>query len=83
MGGAVFYLYRVLYLPVVEGSVINLKAMEGAMLFTAPVERLYAPVVACWWLGMVVCMHWWAGLGASPVPPRRHLRLIADNGKLV
>jgi hypothetical protein len=40
-------------------------------------------MVACWWLGMVACLHWWAGLAGGGEPPRRHLRLIADNGRLV
>jgi hypothetical protein len=53
------------------------------MYYSAPLERLYAPMVACWWLGMVTCMHLWAGMAGGGGPPRRHLRLIADNGKLV
>jgi hypothetical protein len=57
-----------------------------------PVERLYAPMIACWWLGMVSYMHWWAGLGRAVEDPPgrhlpkilpRHLRLIANDGKLV
>lgn len=53
------------------------------MYVSAPVERLYTPLVACWWLGMVMYLHWWAGMSGSAEPPRRHLRLIANNGKLI
>ena len=54
------------------------------MMYSSSLERLYAPYVAGWWLGMVVCLHWWAGLGGGMEPHRRpHLRLVADRGRLV
>jgi len=54
------------------------------MYFSPSLERLYAPYVAGWWLGMTVCLHWWASLGSVAEPPRRtHLRLVADRGRLV
>jgi hypothetical protein len=53
------------------------------MFLSGPLERLHVPVVACWWLGMVVCLHWWAGMSVRTAPPRRHLRLISDHGKLL
>jgi len=53
------------------------------MYLSTPMDRLYTPVIACWWLGLVVCAHWWAGMGGIADPPKRHLRLIADHGKLV
>ncbi len=47
-------------------------------------ERLCAPYVAGWYLGMMVCLHWWAGLaGSAEPPPRQHLRLVSDRGRLV
>ena len=54
------------------------------MYFSPSMERLYAPYVAGWYLGMMVCMHLWAGLGSGVEPPRRqHLRLVTDRGRLV
>ena len=55
------------------------------MYFSPSLERLYAPYVAGWWFGMVVCLHWWAGFagGAETAPPRQHLRLVTDRGRLV
>ena len=56
------------------------------MYYSPSLERLYAPYVAGWWFGMMVCMQWWATMG-SPVeavpPPRQHLRLVTDRGRLV
>jgi hypothetical protein len=53
------------------------------MFFSAPLERLYQPLIATWWLGVVTCMHVWAGLAASSEPKQSHLRLVTENGKLV
>ena len=54
------------------------------MYFSPSLDRLYAPYVAGWYLGMMVCLAWWAGLAGSAEPPRRqHLRLVADRGRLV
>jgi len=54
------------------------------MFYSPSWERLYAPYVASWYLGMMVCMHMWAGFGGTAEPPRRqHLRLVADRGRLV
>jgi hypothetical protein len=53
------------------------------MYFSAPIDRLYTPLVACWWLGMMTCLHMWAGMAGSVEPPRRHLRLVTDRGRLV
>ena len=53
------------------------------MFDSAPIERLYTPIVAYWWLGMVTCLHIWAGMAGNVEPPRRHLRLVTDRGRLV
>lgn len=56
------------------------------MYYSPSLDRLYAPYVAGWWFGMMVCLHWWAGLSATaevaPVP-KQHLRLVTDRGRLV
>jgi len=57
------------------------------MYFSASIDRLYAPlmapVMAFWWLGMVTCLHVWAGLAGGTESKPRHLRLVADRGRLV
>jgi len=54
------------------------------MFYSPSIDRFYAPYVAGWYLGMMVCMHLWAGLQGSAEPPRRqHLRLVSDRGRLV
>jgi hypothetical protein len=54
------------------------------MYYSPSLERLCAPYVAGWWLGMVVYLHWWASLGGGTEPqPRQHLRLVTDNGRPV
>jgi hypothetical protein len=56
------------------------------MYFSPSLERIYAPYVAGWWFGMMVCLHWWAGLQGPAVEtpvPRKHLRLVTDRGRLV
>jgi len=53
------------------------------MYFSAPIDRLYVPIVAFWWLGMVTCLHVWAGMAGGMEPKPRHLRLVADRGRLV
>ena len=54
------------------------------MFFSPALERMYAPYVAGWWLGTVICLHWWAGLGGGTEPRRhQHLRLVTDRGRFV
>lgn len=54
------------------------------MFFSPMLDRLYAPYVAGWWLGTVMCLNWWASLGGVAEPRRRpHLRLVSDRGRLV
>ncbi len=54
------------------------------MYFSPSLDRLYAPYMAGWYFGMMVCLHWWASFGGTMEPPRRqHLRLVADRGRLV
>ncbi len=55
------------------------------MYFSPSLERLYTPYVAGWWLGMAVCLHWWASFSnvSGSTAPRQHLRLITDRGRLV
>lgn len=57
------------------------------MYFSPSLERIYAPYVAGWWFGMMVCLTWWVGLAATaetePVPNKQHLRLVTDRGRLV
>jgi len=53
-------------------------------MFYSSIDRLYAPYVAGWYLGMMVCLHLWAGLSGGVEPPRgQHLRLVSDRGRLV
>ena len=66
-------------------SVIKFPKKEGTVMEPPnPVERLYAPMMAWWWLGVLSCLHVWSSFGvpAEP-PPQRHLRLVSDRGKLV
>ena len=55
------------------------------MYLSPSLERLYTPYVAGWWLGMVVCLHWWASFAGSAdaAPARPPLRLVTDRGRLV
>lgn len=58
------------------------------MYFSPSLDRLYAPYVAGWWFGMMVCLQWWAGVASSaeavaPPPKQQHLRLVADRGQLI
>ena len=56
------------------------------MYFSPSLERIYAPYVAGWWFGMMVCFQWWAGLSATAETepqPKQHLRLVTDRGRLV
>jgi hypothetical protein len=54
------------------------------MYFSPSLDRLYAPYMAGWYFGMMVCLHWWASFGGTMEPPRgQHLRLVSDRGRLV
>jgi hypothetical protein len=50
---------------------------------SASIERLYMPMLAFWWLGMMTGMHFWAGITVAPARPKRQLYLVAEHGRLV